>query len=56
MSLAALAVLAATCTSPTKPGPVVVDLVIQSVSPGTGPAAGEPSPAIREPASQRAPR
>lgn len=37
---AALAVLAATCSSPTTPGPSVVELVIRSVSPSAGPATG----------------
>jgi IPT/TIG domain len=47
IALAALAVLAATCSSPNKPGPVVVELVIQSVSPGTGPATGGTELTIR---------
>ena len=35
------------CSGPTNPGPVVVDLVIQSVSPGTGPATGGTELTIR---------
>lgn len=42
----ALAVVAATC-SPTKPGPVVVDLLLQSVSPSAGPATGGTEVTIR---------
>jgi IPT/TIG domain len=45
--IVALAVLAATCSSPTKPGPVIVDFVIQSVSPATGPASGGTEVTIR---------
>src|SRR5688572_24640653 len=44
---AAITVLAATCSSPNKPGPVVVDLVIQSVSPNAGPATGGTEITIR---------
>ncbi len=43
----ALAVLAATCSSPTKPGPVDVELTIQSVSPAAGPASGGTELTIR---------
>jgi hypothetical protein len=43
---AALAVPTATCTSPTKPTPVV-ELSVQSVSPGSGPAAGGTEVTIR---------
>jgi len=43
---AAVAVLAATCTSPTKPGPVV-EPIIQSVSPSAGPATGGTQVTIR---------
>ena len=43
---AVLAVLAATCSSPTKPGPVV-ELSVQSVSPAAGPAAGGTELTIR---------
>lgn len=42
-----LAVLGATCGSPTKPGPVVVDLVIQTVTPSAGPATGGTEVTIR---------
>lgn len=42
-----LALLTATCASPTKPGPPVVDLAVQSVSPSTGPAAGGTELTIR---------
>jgi hypothetical protein len=42
-----LAVLGATCSSPTKPGPVVVDLVIQTVTPNAGPATGGTEVTIR---------
>jgi len=34
------AAVAMSCSSPTNPGPVVVDLAVQSVSPSTGPATG----------------
>lgn len=44
---AALAVAATTCSSPTKPGPIVVELVIQSVSPSAGPATGGTEVTIR---------
>lgn len=44
---AALAVVATTCSSPTKPGPGVVDLVVQSVSPNAGPATGGTEVTIR---------
>ena len=44
---AVLAVFAATCASPTKPGPPVVELAVQSVSPSTGPAAGGTELTIR---------
>ena len=43
----ALAVLATTCSSPTKPGPVTPDLVIQSVTPTAGPASGGTEVTIR---------
>ena len=43
---AVLAVLSATCSSPTKPGPVV-ELAVQSVSPSAGPAAGGTELTIR---------
>jgi hypothetical protein len=43
---AALAVLAATCSSPTKPAPVV-ELGITSIAPSTGPAAGGTEVTIR---------
>ena len=46
IALALLAVLAATC-SPTKPGPIVPELAIQSVSPSTGPATGGTELTIR---------
>jgi hypothetical protein len=46
IALALLAVLAATC-SPTKPGPIVPELAIQSVSPGTGPVTGGTEVTIR---------
>ena len=42
-----LAVLGASCSSPTKPGPVVVDLVIQTVTPSAGPATGGTEVTIR---------
>lgn len=42
-----LAVLGATCSSPTKPGPVVVDLAIQTVTPNAGPATGGTELTIR---------
>ncbi len=45
--VAALAVLTATCSTPTKPGPIVVELVIQSVSPTAGPATGGTEVTIR---------
>jgi IPT/TIG domain len=45
MAVAALAVLTATCSTPTKP--TVVELTIQSVSPSTGPAAGGTELTIR---------
>jgi hypothetical protein len=44
---AALAVVATTCSSPTKPGPIVSDLVLQSVSPSAGPATGGTEVTIR---------
>ena len=44
---AAIAVLATTCSSPTKPGPVVVELAIHSVAPIAGPAAGGTEVTIR---------
>jgi hypothetical protein len=47
MTVAALAVLTATCRSPTPPGPIVVDLSIQSVSPIAGPATGGTELTIR---------
>ena len=43
---AALAVLGATCSSPTKPAPVV-ELGVNSIAPGTGPAAGGTEVTIR---------
>lgn len=43
----ALAVLATTGCSPTKPGPVVVELAIRSVSPTAGPATGGTEVTIR---------
>jgi hypothetical protein len=47
-TVAALAVLTATCNSPTKPGPpIIVDLAIQSVSPSAGPATGGTELTIR---------
>jgi hypothetical protein len=45
--IAALAVVTATCTPPTKPGPVVPELTIQSVSPSAGPATGGTDLTIR---------
>ena len=47
MTVAALAVLTATCSRPTNPGPIVVDLSIQSVSPTAGPATGGTEVTIR---------
>lgn len=50
LSLAALAILAlvsSTCGSPAKPGPIVVELSVSSVTPGTGPAAGGTEVTIR---------
>ncbi len=44
---AAIAVLSTTCSSPTKPGPVVVELAIHSVAPIAGPAAGGTEVTIR---------
>jgi hypothetical protein len=44
---AAITILAATCSSPNKPGPVVVELVLQSVSPNAGPATGGTEITIR---------
>ena len=44
---AAVAVLAVTCGTPTKPGPIVVELTIQSVSPTSGPATGGTEVTIR---------
>lgn len=43
----ALAVLATTCSSPTKPGPVVVELAIHSITPSAGPATGGTEVTIR---------
>ena len=43
---AAITVFAATC-SPNKPGPVIVELVLQSVSPNAGPATGGTEITIR---------
>jgi hypothetical protein len=45
--LVVVAVLASTCSGPTNPGPVVVDLVIQSVAPSSGPATGGTEITIR---------
>jgi hypothetical protein len=47
LTVAALAVLTATCSTPTKPNPPVVDLAIQSVSPTAGPATGGTELTIR---------
>jgi hypothetical protein len=47
LTAAALAVLMATCSTPTKPGPIVVDLSIQSVTPSAGPATGGTDLTIR---------
>src|SRR5687767_8555380 len=47
MTVAALAVLTATCGRPTGPGPIVVELSIQSVSPTAGPATGGTEVTIR---------
>jgi hypothetical protein len=47
MTVAALAVLTATCRTPIKPGPPVVELGIQSVSPAAGPATGGTEVTIR---------
>jgi hypothetical protein len=47
LTVAALAALTATCSTPTKPGPIVVDLSIQSVSPTAGPATGGTELTIR---------
>lgn len=47
LTVAALAVLAATCSRPTTPGPIVVDLAVQSVSPTAGPATGGTEVTIR---------
>lgn len=44
---AAIAVLATTCSSPAKPGPVAVELAIHSVAPTAGPAAGGTEVTIR---------
>src|SRR5687768_18614690 len=46
-AVAALAVLTATCRTPTPPGPIVPELAIQSVSPGTGPVTGGTEVTIR---------
>ena len=47
MTVAAFAVVAASCKTPTKPGPNVVELAIQSVSPSAGPATGGTEVTIR---------
>jgi hypothetical protein len=47
LATAVLAGFAVTCSPPTKPGPVVVDVAIQSVSPGAGPATGGTELTIR---------
>lgn len=47
MTVAALAALMATCSPPTKPGPIIVELAIQSVSPAAGPATGGTELTIR---------
>jgi hypothetical protein len=47
ITVAALAVLTATCNTPTKPDPIVVDLAIQSVTPTAGPATGGTELTIR---------
>jgi hypothetical protein len=44
---AVIAVLATTCSSPVKPGPVVVELAIHSVAPIAGPATGGTEVTIR---------
>jgi hypothetical protein len=46
IALALLAVLAVTC-SPTKPGPIVPELALQSVTPDSGPATGGTEVTIR---------
>jgi hypothetical protein len=40
IAVAVCAAVAMSCSSPINPGPVVADLVVQSVSPAAGPAAG----------------
>jgi hypothetical protein len=44
---AALAVLGASCSSPTSPAPVVVDLIVQTISPDAGPVSGGTEITIR---------
>ena len=46
-ALAILALVSSTCSSPAKPGPIVAELTVSSVTPGTGPAAGGTEVTIR---------